>query len=252
MSVLIARRPPGLRQGLGSSFSSLAGVCGNRSRTRSLLGEDDRGGGLADGQAAAEPAGLGVVVDQHGAAVGVAGQAVRRQGEDVLGAPPGVDRDLDRGAGLGGLQAVQAGAQRGHDLRRQVASRLAAFGAGGDVAAADHEVAGQPGGWLPGPGQADRADPSQDGLHVLADHGAVASADRARRFQVGHPGQEGLDVGPAQAGRCHPVIAAGPQASGQPGKRVDLGLDLAGPAAAVAGQLARGPGLRWPGPATAG
>ena len=53
--------------------------------------------------------------------------------------------------------------------------------------------------------------------------------------------------GAAQAGRCHPVIAAGTQALRQPGQRVDLGPDFAGPAAAVAGQFARGPGLRGPG-----
>ena len=59
------------------------------------------------------------------------------------------------------LQGVQVGAQLGHDLRREVASRLAAHGFGGDVADPDGEVAVQPGGGLPGAGQAQGADPGQ-------------------------------------------------------------------------------------------
>ena len=45
----------------------------------------------------------------------------------------GVDRDLGGGLDLGRLQAVQAGAQHGHDLRRQVPSGLAAPGSGREV-----------------------------------------------------------------------------------------------------------------------
>src|SRR5439155_4099127 len=75
-----------------------------------LLAGDHRGGGLADRQAAAQPVRLGVVVDKHRRAVGVAGQAVQRQAEDVLGAPPGVDGDLGGGPDVGGPEDVQAGA----------------------------------------------------------------------------------------------------------------------------------------------
>ena len=62
-----------------------------------------------------------------------------------------------------GSRAVQAGAQLGHDLGWQVASGFAALGIGGNVAEPDGEVAGQPGGRLPGPGQAQGADPGQHG-----------------------------------------------------------------------------------------
>ena len=123
---------------------------------------------------------LGVVVDQYWRAVGVAGQAVQRQAEDVLGAPPGVDGDLGGDLDLGRFQGIQAGAQHGHDLRRQVTSRLAAHGFGGNVGGSDDEISGQPGGGLPGAGQAHAADPGQDGAGAPADDVAVIPADRSR------------------------------------------------------------------------
>ena len=58
------------------------------------------------------------------------------------------------GLDLGGPERVQAGAQHGHDLRRQVPPGFAARGPGGDVAEPEREIAGQPGRGLPGPGQA--------------------------------------------------------------------------------------------------
>ena len=173
-------RPSGLRRAEGSSFSTRSGVLGNRAWTRCLLGGDHRGGGLADRQAAAQPVGLGVVVNQDRGAVFVAGQAVQRQADDVLGPPAGVDRDLDGGLDLSRLQGVQAGAQRGHDFRWQVTARLAALGSGGNVGGGDGDVAGQPGGWLPGPGQAQGADPGQHGTGAPADHVAVIPGDRPR------------------------------------------------------------------------
>ena len=220
-----------------------------------LLAGDHRRGGLADRQAAAQPVGLGVVVDQHGGAVFVAGQAVQRQAEDVLGPPPGVDGDLGGGPDLRWLQGVQAGAQHGHDLRWQVASRLAAHGLGGDVADPDGEVAGQPGGGLPGTGQAQRADPGQDGAGAPADDVAVVAADRPCRFQVAEPVEEVLDVGPAQRGREVSVVGPAAQAFRQPRQRVDLRPDVGGAAAAVARQVLGRPvlsGLAQPGLADAG
>jgi hypothetical protein len=41
-----------------------------------------------------------VVVDQDGCTAGVAGQAVQRQLDDIVGAAAGVDEDLDRGADM--------------------------------------------------------------------------------------------------------------------------------------------------------
>src|ERR1039457_4821589 len=85
-----------------------------------LLAGDHCGGGVADGQAAAQPVGFDIVVDQYGAAVLIADQAVQRQAEDVLGPAPGVDPDLSGDPHLGRLKGVQIGAQDRHDLRRQV------------------------------------------------------------------------------------------------------------------------------------
>ena len=72
-------------------------------------------------------------------------QAVQRQVEDVFGAAAGVDPDLGGDPDLDGFEGVEVGAQDRHDLRRQVAAGLAAFGVGGDVGAFDGEIAGQPG-----------------------------------------------------------------------------------------------------------
>src|SRR5450759_3180816 len=61
--------------------------------------------------------------------------------------------------------------------------------------------------------------------------------------------------GPAEPLRYQPVIRADPQAFRQPGQGVDLGPDVAGPAAAMPRQLLAGPhlgGLRQPRLADAG
>ena len=75
--MLIGLRPSGLRRGAGSSFSWPAGVVGELGPDPLLLVGDHGGGGLADRQAPAQAIGLGVVIDQDGAAVLVAVQAVQ-------------------------------------------------------------------------------------------------------------------------------------------------------------------------------
>ena len=186
--MLMGLRPSGLRRAAGSSFSSAGGVPGNRARTRACWPVITVAVAWLTGRRRPQPVGLGVVVDQDGRAVFVAGQAVQRQAEDVFGTPPGVDGDLGGGLDLGWLQGVQAGAQHGHDLRWQVASGFAAHGLGGDVTDPEGEVAGQPGGGLPGAGQAERADPGQDGAGAPADDVAVVAADRRGRFKVAEAG----------------------------------------------------------------
>ena len=111
-----------------------------------------------------------------------------------------------------GSQGVQAGAQHGHDLRRQVPAGLAALGLGGDVAEPEGEVTGQPGGRLAGPGQAQGADPGQRSAGAAADDVAVVAADRPGRLEVAEPVEEALDVGPAERGRDEPAVVAGAQA----------------------------------------
>ena len=66
-----------------------------------LLGDDQLGGGLGDGQASSEAVGLVVVEDQHSQAVLVAGQAVEGEVADLLGPSAGVDRQLDAASHLG-------------------------------------------------------------------------------------------------------------------------------------------------------
>jgi hypothetical protein len=144
-----------------------------------LLAGDYCGGGLADRQAAAQPVGFDVVINQHGCTVFVAVHAVQWQAEDVFGSASGVDSQLDGSPDLGRLEGVEVAAQRGHDLRRQVTTGLAAFGIGGDIAALDGEVSGQPARGPPEPGQAQGADPRQDLPHVAADAVAAVTADLA-------------------------------------------------------------------------
>src|SRR5664280_419199 len=98
-----------------------------------LLGGDHRGGRLVDRQTAPEPVGFGVVIDQHGLAALVPLQAVQREVEDVFRSTAGVDADLDCGLEFGRPQAVQIGAQHGHDLRREVPPGFAAVRFGGDL-----------------------------------------------------------------------------------------------------------------------
>jgi hypothetical protein len=207
------------------------------------LVDDHCGGGLADRQPPAQPVGFDVVIDQHGAAVFVAVQAVQWQGEDVFGSAPGVDAELGGGPDLGRLQGVEVGAQRGHDLRWQVTAGLAAFGIGGDIAALDGEVSGQPGRGPPGSGQAQGADPGQDLPHVAADAVAAVAADLAGRLQVGQPVEEALDVAAAQDRRDESAIRSAAQVLRQQPQPVDLASDPGGAAAAVAGQLLGRPPL---------
>jgi hypothetical protein len=207
-----------------------------------LLG-DHRGGGLADRQTSAQPVGLVVVIDQHGATVFVAVQAVQRQAEDVFGPASGVDTELGRDPDLGGLQGGEVGAQRGHDLRRQVPAGLAALGFGGDVATPDSEVAGQPHRGLTGSGQAQGAKPSQDCAHVAADTVAAVAADLVAGFQVGQPIEEALDVAAAQRGGIEPTVRSAAEIPRQQSERVDLAADPGGAATAVPGQLLGRPPL---------
>src|SRR3981189_2967266 len=101
MEMLMGLRPSGLRRAAGSSFSSAGGGAGNRARTRACWPVITVGGAWLAGGGRAQPGRLGVVIDKHRCAVGVAGQAVQRQAEDVLGAPPGVDGDLGGGLDVG-------------------------------------------------------------------------------------------------------------------------------------------------------
>ena len=228
---------------MGSSFSFAAWPWGNRCRTRFLLAGDHLGGGVADRQAAAQPVGFDVVIDQDGTAVLIAGQAVQRQAEDVLGPAPGVDPDLGGGPDLGRLKGVQVSAQDRHDLRRQVTARFAALRVGGDVGASDGDVTGQPGRGLAGPGQAQGADPGQYRPHIPADHVPAVAADPAICLQVGDPVEEALHVAAAQRGRVASLIWPAVQVLRQQPHIVDLRLDPGGAAAAVAGQLPGRPPL---------
>ena len=181
--MLIALCPSGLRRGVGSSFSFSGRGVGKALPDPLLLVGDHRGGGLADRQPPAEPVGFDVVVDQYGAAVFVAGQAVQRQIEDVLGAAAGVDAELGGDPDLDRFEGVEVGAQDGHDLRWQVTAGLAAFGIGGDIAALDGEVPGQPGrgparvGSAPGRGSRPSTSRTSRQMHV-----AAVAADLAGRL----------------------------------------------------------------------
>src|SRR5690348_2494783 len=77
-----------------------------------LLSGDDAGCRLGDRQAASLAGVLVVVVDEHRAAVGVAGQAAERQGGDLGWPAAGVYQQLDAGADLrparAAFQVIQA------------------------------------------------------------------------------------------------------------------------------------------------
>src|SRR6266516_20184 len=145
-----------------------------------LLSDDNHRGVLTDRQPAAVPVRLAVVVDQHGLAVAVTGQAVQREGHDLLRTPPGIDGDLDRGPELSPLHALQRGAQHLHDLRRQVTSWLTGLSPGGDVRDGDDDIAGQPGRWLAGTVQAQHTDAVEESTGTTAQSGAMVTADRSR------------------------------------------------------------------------
>ena len=113
--------------------------------------------------------GLDVVVDQYCRAVLVAVQAVDGQGEDVFRASPCVDADLRRDPHLDRFEGVEVSAEKGQDLRGDVAAGFAAFGVSGNVVTFDGEVTGQATCCLAGPGQAEGADGGQDLAYVPAD-----------------------------------------------------------------------------------
>ena len=220
-----------------------------------LLVGDHGGGGLADRQTPTEAVGLGVVVDEDRRSVLVAVQAVQGQGEDVFWPSPGVDADLGGDPHLDWFEGVEVGAQDGHDLRRHVAAGFAAFGFGGDVAAFDGEIAGQPGCCLARPGQAEGADAGQHLAHVTADAVAPVSADLADRLQVGQPVEEVLDVVAAQRRSDESTIGSAVEELRQQAQRVDLAADPGGAAASVTRELFCRPpfgGLGQPGLADSG
>ena len=179
-----------------------------------LLPGDQRGGGLGDRQPPPHPPGLVVVVDEHREAVAVAGQAVPGQRADLVGAPPGIDDQLDDGADADPVLAFQRGelvAQLPHDLRRQVPGRSGMAGQVGDVAGGHREVIGQPGGGAAGAGQAHRADAGQDQREVAAGHDPGRVGQRARVLLAAEPVQQRLDVGPAERTGNLAAILAQPQ-----------------------------------------
>ena len=208
-----------------------------------LLAGDHLGGGVADGQPAAQPVGFDIVIDQHRAAVFVTGQAVQRQVEDVLGPAASVDPDLGGDFDLSRFKGVQVSAQHRHDLRRQVTARFAAFGVGGDVGAFDGDVTGQPGRDLTGPGQAQGTDPGQHRPHIPADHVPAVAADLTGCLQVGDPVEEALQVSASQRGRVGPAIWPAVQMLRQQPHIAELRPDPGRAAAAVAGQLLGRPPL---------
>ncbi len=118
-----------------------------------LLADDDAGGGLGDRQPPAGPVVLGIGVDQHRLAVGVAGQAVQPQLADLVGPPAGVHHQLSHSAHVGAaafFQDVQVGVE---DLKHpggQVPALLVGVRLGGDVLAAHDEVVGKPSATPPG------------------------------------------------------------------------------------------------------
>ena len=90
------------------------GVPGKRARTSACWLAMIAGGGLSDRQPAVGAVVLGVGVDQHRFAVGVAGQAVQPQLADLVGPPPGVHHQLGHPAHVGAaafLQQVQVGVE---------------------------------------------------------------------------------------------------------------------------------------------
>ena len=101
--MVLGDRPPAVRVGVcGGQQPQLAqGRAGEHLPDAGLLGEDEAGGGLGDGEAPPVSRGLVVEVDQHGLAAGlVVFQAVPRQRADLVRPPSGVDHQLGRGPGL--------------------------------------------------------------------------------------------------------------------------------------------------------
>ena len=118
-------------------------------------------------------------------AILIAGQAVEARGADLLGAPAGVDGQLDTGAHLGRGQRVQVRTDLPHDLRRQIPARFGGLGFGGDVLDAEGEVLTQAGGDTAWPGQPHRPDAGEHGAHLAAGPDPRVTADLPSRFQIG-------------------------------------------------------------------
>ena len=141
---MIGRDPIGLSRREGRSFSRAGGRGGEPLADGEFLLGDQCGGVLADRQAAAQPVGLGVVIDQHRRAVGVAGQAVPLQCADLSGPAAGVHEQLDRDPGLpagdGLFQLGKMTADLAHDLGGDITAGLTRVCLGRDVAGGQGEV----------------------------------------------------------------------------------------------------------------
>src|SRR6266568_879270 len=213
-----------------------------------LLPGDQRGGGLGDREATAGPVALVVVVDEHGVAVAVTGQAVPGQVADVVGAAAGVDGQLDGDADLAAgpaqfLDAWQVAADLPHDLRREVTAGLIVLGFLGNIGDEQHEVVGQAGRGPAGPGQAEAADAGQDPLKLPDDPGPGLAGELLAGLLVGQPVQETLDVGPAeQGGDLAVIVARRPETVRQHDHAAHVVLDEpAGTITAAPGQVVQGP-----------
>jgi hypothetical protein len=93
---------------------------------------------------------------RDGTAVAFPVEALPRQFADLVGAPPGVDDQIDGRAdvcGADALKGVEVGAELTHDFRRQVTAGFGVLGVVGDVLLAEGEVVRQAVQGLAGLGQ---------------------------------------------------------------------------------------------------
>ena len=178
-----------------------------------LLAGDDLGGGAADWQPPPLAGALVIVIDQHRRAVGVEGQAVEGQSADLVGPAPGVHEQLDAGANLrparAPFQAGQPGGEGAHDLGWQVTAGLGQLGRLRHIPGGEHEISAQPGRWLGGRGQAERANTVKHPPQVLADPNPPVPRDQPGRFQVGEPVQKRFDVAAAKGAGLLAAVATG-------------------------------------------
>ena len=150
-----------------------------------------------------------------------------RQGADLVRATAGVDQELDGDTGLAvgavGFDGREAAAQLPQYLLGEIAFLVLAVGLGRHVLPAEREVLGQPGGGLTGAGQSERPHSGQDESCSTAGSVAHVGREVPAIVEEHEPGQEVLDVPPAE--RCRllsPVVTLGAKAVGQQDHAVEL------------------------------